>query len=318
MLSPLLTMLLGASPIVATPAELIYYLVPYLWLLIGSLSWCNEYSVSFFWNEVYETILCYPTLKCLIFAIRNPFGLAFKVTRKGVKEESKNYNFSHTYPLLLGVILMIGVLCLHLIGFHVGIWQTATSSEFGLMFFLLVYNTIIMGIAFLAGIDQPERRAMDRFPFRTACRIIVGDHTLVGYTNNVSEGGTNITLVDAEWVQNHVTGIGKFVPSSNANHNQFKTETLSLKQSVKIEFLEYNLCIEAKVLRTKVTKIRNQKQSNISLEFANLSLQENRMLVEMLYCDMTWWKNAKRPSGVDVFLAMMSSLLGLRSLLTKY
>jgi cellulose synthase (UDP-forming) len=294
MLSPLVTMLLGASPIVATPAELIYYLVPYLWLLIGSLSWCSEYSVSFFWNEVYETILCYPTLKCLIFAIRNPFGLAFKVTRKGVKEESKNYNFSHTYPLLVGIFAMVIALCLHLIGYRVGIWQTAVSSEFGLMFFLLTYNIIIMSIAFLAAIDQPERRAMDRFPLQTTCKIHTAEHTFSGYTNNISEGGACITLANGEL----------FVPIDT--------------QSASFEFPEYNLFLEGKILRLNPTKKRNQKQLNISLEFTNISLEQNRTLVEMLYCDMTWWKKAKRPSGIDVFIEMMSSLFGLRSLMTKY
>lgn len=66
------------------------------------------------------------------------------------------------------------------------------------------------------------------------------------------------------------------------------------------------------------TKKRNKKQRNIIIEFTNVSLEQNRALVEMLYCDMTWWKNAKRPSGVDVFIEMMSSLFGLRSLMTKY
>lgn len=310
MLSPVLTMLLGASPIVATPSELLYYLVPYLWLMIGSVSWSTEYSVSYFWNEVYETILCYPTLKCLIFAIRNPFGLAFKVTRKGVKAENKNYNFSQTYPLLIGIIVMVALLCLHLIGFQVGIWQTATSREFGLMFFLLVYNIIVMGIAFLAGIDQPERRAMDRFPLQTPCRVTIGNRDYAGYTNNVSEGGVSLKIVAGEWLRDENTGISKFVASSHQDINAFTIDSAR----VKVDFIEHNLQIEAKILRTSVY----QKHPHLSLEFVNVSLDENRQLVETLYCDMTWWKKTKRPSSIDVFLEMLSSLFGLRSLMSKY
>ncbi|MBF2067790.1 MAG: glycosyltransferase [Calothrix sp. C42_A2020_038] len=289
MFTPVVTMCLGVSPIISSPTEFTYYLVPYLWLLVGSLSWSTEYSSSFFWNEIYETIVCYPFIKCLIFAIRHPFGLAFKVTRKGVKAESKNYNLSHTYPLLIGIFLMVAVLCLHLVGYRVGIWQTAVSSEFGLMFFLLIYNIIVMTIAFLAGIDQPERRAMDRFPLRTACRIVMEECIYTGYTNNVSEGGANITLVGSSLIAQDT-------------------------QLVTVELIDYNLSLQAKIIRTNSQK----KNHNITLEFANIGIEQNRRLVEFLYCDMTWWKQAKRPSSVDVFLEMISSFLGMRSLLTKY
>ncbi|OKH52933.1 hypothetical protein NIES2101_12655 [Calothrix sp. HK-06] len=134
---------------------------------------------------------------------------------------------------------------------------------------------------------------MDRFPLRTTCKMGAGEHTFIGYTNNISESGASITLANDEYVP-------------------FDT------QSAKIEFTEQNLCIEGKILRINSTKKRNKKQYNIIIEFTNVSLEQNRALVEMLYCDMTWWKKAKRPSGVDVFIEMMSSLFGLRSLMTKY
>ena len=303
LLMPLMTLSLGISPIISTPSELIYYFVPYLLLLIGSYSWGTEYTCSYFWNEVYETILCYPNLKCLLFAIRNPFGLAFKVTRKGVKAENKYYNLTHTWPLLLGVILMVAVLCLHLVGSHFGLWQTANSSEFVFMFFLLIYNIIVMGIAFLAGIDQPERRAMDRFPLKTACKLTFENRNYLGYTNNISETGASITLINRE----------PEIEDGELTLN-FKNDLVAKNQKIILQLPDYQFSTTANLVHQN----SQDKRCNIALEFANLSLEQNRNLVEIIYCDMTWWKKTKRPSGLDVFLAMISSFLKLRPLLTKY
>jgi cellulose synthase (UDP-forming) len=288
MLTPTITLITGVPPINSTPGEILYYLVPYFLLLIASQSWRTGYTASFFWNEVYETILCFPTLQCLLFAIRNPFGLAFKVTRKGVKSESKNYNIEHILPLIVTMLLMIAVLCMYLVGFHTSHWQTATSGEFGLMFFLLCYNIVVIGIAILASIDQPERRNVDRFPLRTPCKFHLGEHTFTAYTTNVSEGGTNISLAVDVGVKPNQIAI--------------------------VEFVEYGLSVEAKVCRS----YSHKQEYYLAVEFINLNLEANKKLVEILYCDMTWWKKAKRPGAIDIFLAMFSAFLGMRSLRTKY
>lgn len=296
MLMPLVSLCLGISPIISTPPELIYYFVPWMLLLIGSTGWASEYCGSFFWNEVYEAILWFPTLKCLLLAIRDPFGLPFKVTPKGVKAQSKSYNFNHTWPLLVGIALMVTVLCLHLVGYRVGIWQTAASPEFGMIFLLLVYNIIVQSIAVLAAIDQPERRAMDRFPLRTPCKLTIGDSpndaglvasTYQGYTNNLCENGANITLMTDDFM------VGN--------------------QPIFLEFIEYGFSVEAQVCRWM-----QGNNTQVALKFPKVTTQQNRQLIEMLYTDMTWWKQSKRPGSLVVFLAMLSSLLRLRPLLSKY
>ncbi|MEQ8384935.1 MAG: glycosyltransferase [Coleofasciculus sp. A1-SPW-01] len=297
MFTPLMSLILGISPIVSTTPEMIYYFLPWILLMAGSTGWATEYCGSFFWNEVYQTILCFPTLKCLIFAIRDPFGLAFKVTRKGVKAETKNYNLNQTWPLLVGVILMIAVLCLHLVGYHWGVWQTAASSEFAMIFLLLIYNIIIMSIAFLAAIDQPECRGMDRFPLRTGCTLRVGDfsnpnHSISrvyeGYTVDLSEGGARIILITDNVV--------------------IENEPISL------ELPDYHFSVTANLRGYTV----NRNNTEVTLKFVNVTTQKNRQLVEILYTDMTWWKRSKRPGNLDVLIAMLASLLTLRPLRSKY
>jgi cellulose synthase (UDP-forming) len=287
--TPLLSICLGISPMISTPPELVYYFVPWILLQVGSTGWATEYCGSFFWNEVYQTITCFPLLKCLIFAIRDPFGLPFKVTRKGVKAESKNYNLNSTWPLLVGIVLMVAVLGLHLVGYHAGVWQTAASSEFGMMFFLLVYNIVIMGIAILAAIDQPVRRATDRFPLQTTCQIILGDlSTYQGYTANLSETGAGIRLMTEDSV------------ASN--------------QPVILKFPEHGFSVKAQVRRS----IHGRNYCKMGLVFTEVNLEQKRQLVNLLYTDMTWWKQSKRPRNLDVFFALVKAFLTLRPLRSKY
>lgn len=288
MVTPLVSICLGISPLVSTPPEFIYYFLPFIMLHIGSTGWSTEYTASFFWNELYDVILCFPTLKCLIFAIRDPFGLPFKVTRKGVKAETKYYNFNQTWPLLVAIALSALVLCLHFVGYRVGLWQTAASSGFAMMFFMLVYNILLMSLAALAAIDQPQRREMDRFPLQTNCQLKSGDFTYSGYTNDLSERGAFVTLIT----------------------NNF----ISAEDSVILEFLEYNFSVEAQICRAT----SQQTYTTISLEFPHITLEQNRQLVTTLYGDLTWWKQTKRPGSLDVFFAMLSSFLQLRPLMSKY
>jgi cellulose synthase (UDP-forming) len=276
---PIVAMFLGTSPIVATPMELIYYLVPYLWLVIGSYSWSTEYAASFFRNEISQTILCYPLfkslIKSLIFAAHNTWKLRFSLHHH--KPENKNYHFGYKIGLLISIIAMVAALCWHLIKYQVDIWKTATSSEFGLIFIILLYNIVIVGIALFASVDQSEKRTASRFFLQTGCRVVVDSRIFIGYTNNLSEGGAEITLIDSKWVRDVNTGILKFIPSSRGEKLDFPVGI----ELLKVDFLEHNLSVEAKLLRSKLYK----NQYNLALKFINISLEENRQLIKILYCD---------------------------------
>jgi len=273
---------------------------------------------------VYEIILCFPALQRLVSTFRNPFGKPHVTTRKGVKTETKNYNLIYTWPLLVAIALTVAVICLHLVGYQLGVWQTITSPDFSVMFLWLIYNAVLMSIAVLAAIDQPVRRAMDRFPLRTACKLTCSgsplsadslpyppggptsyahnalhdtaktplypnnSHSYWGYTNNLSESGASITLFVHNFVvDNHLTVL---------------------------EFLEYDFSVEAEVLRLTL----QDNYTKVALKFSRVTTQQSRQLVTLLYSNMTWWKRSKKPGSLDVCLTMLSALLKLRPMLSKY
>jgi cellulose synthase (UDP-forming) len=288
LLTPLISAYIGISPIIATLPEILYYFVPFMLLYVAVLGWGAEYHVSFFWSEVYATILCFPSVQRLCFTLRSPFGKAFFVTPKGIKAETKKYNLHHTWPLLVLIVLTVAVICLHLLGYYLGLWQTASSAKSGLMVFWLGYNAVLMSVAVLSAIDQPERRAMDRYPLRTDCKVTIGDRTYRGHTNNLSESGASLTLrADAFVAQN---------------------------QPVVTEFLEHGFSVEAEVVRSTTKGNYN----NIALKFTRVTVEQSRQLVTLLYSDMNWWKQSQKLGGLDSFLAMLSTLLKLRPALTRY
>jgi cellulose synthase (UDP-forming) len=287
LITPLISLYLGVSPIISTAPEIIYFGVPYLLLLAGTTAWASEYHASYFFNQVYETIFCFPGLKRLYTTLKKPFGKGFAVTPKGVTVDAKNYNLRSTLPLLIVMALTLLIICLELMGYRMGLWEVLTSSEFSLIFFWLVYNFVIMGVAVLAAVDQPERRLVDRFPLRTVCKLTCGQHQYWGHTNNVSETGANITLITPD-----------FTPSS----------------TVELEFLEHSFAVDAEITRSNY-----QNQGfNVSLKFNPLTIPQSRKIIEILYTNLTWWKQAKRLGGIDAFFAIFFSILKLRPILTAY
>ncbi len=285
--TPLVSLYVGVSPIISTLPEILYYGIPYLILLAGTTAWASEYHSSYFFNQVYETIFCFPGLKRLFVTLRSPFGKGFAVTPKGVTVDAKNYNLRSTLPLLLVIALTLLIVGLEIVGYRMGIWEALASPDFGLVFFWLIYNFVIMVAAVLAAVDQPERRLVDRFPLRTVCKITCDQRQYWGHTNDVSETGANVTLITQEFLADSM---------------------------VELEFLEHNFSLEVEITRSSYTS----HGFNIGLKFSPLTIKQSRKIIDILYTNLTWWKQAKRLGGIDAMLAILFSILKLRPILTAY
>lgn len=287
LLAPLCCAYLGISPFIATSPEILYYFTPFWLLQIAIYGWASNYRGSYFWSEVYQVIFCFPALKRLWLIIRNPFAKASRATRKGVKADRKNYNFNHTLPLIILLALSGLIIGLRLVGVQLGVWLTLDESS-GVLTFWLIYNALFMGVAILSAIDQPVRRTMDRYPLKTACKITAEDKVFFGYTQNLSESGARVVLVPPNVALN--------------------------TSSVEVTFLDYGFSIQAEIVRSFVKK----DKFGIALQFVQLETEQQRKLVEVLYTEMTWWKQRKKPGGLDSFLAMIASIIQARSLLNRY
>jgi cellulose synthase (UDP-forming) len=161
-----------------------------------------------------------------------------------------------------------------------------------MMSILLVYQIFLMAIAFLAAIDQPERRLVDRFPLQTSCLVqVAADKDLQtpwiyrGKTLNLSEYGAYLQL-DCQMKIPNGTVIDCYLN-------------------------EYHLWIKAKICRQQL----QTRYTRLALQFQDVSPDTNRKLVEILYTTMTWWKQSRKLGSMEVAFALLSSLVTLRPLL---
>ncbi|MBW4449452.1 MAG: glycosyltransferase [Spirirestis rafaelensis WJT71-NPBG6] len=287
LISPLLSAYLGVSPYLGSLPEVIFYFAPFMLLQIVSFGWVLNYRLSLFWYEVYETRFCFPALQRIWLVLRSPFGKASKVTRKGVKAESKNYNLPHNLPLLVLITLTVVIICVYLVGYFQGRWLTLPMGA-GVMFFWLIYNGVLMSLAVLSAIDQPVRRVCDRFPLRTTCKLTTKHFTYWGHTHDISDSGAQINLTTQD------------IPTKD--------------ESVIIEFVEHGFLLEAEIVRSHY----QGNYSSIAVKFTNVTVEQSRHLVTLLYTKMNWWKHSKKSGGLDSLFAMLSVFLKLRPALTKY
>jgi cellulose synthase (UDP-forming) len=292
LLVPLLSLYLGSSPLVASVPEYIYYAIPFTLLYTISFTWGTDYRLSAFWNEVHDTVFCFPALQRIWLVLRNPFAKASTATRKGVKVTHKNYNFHLTRPLVILCGLSILGLGLHYGGYWLGLWSHL-QYEYegkGILVFWVFYNLIIMLVAILSSIDQPVRRVVDRFPICTACKLTIGNHSYWGYTNDLSEKSANITLTTD------------------------KVLFIAGKHSATLEFLEHDFSIEVEVLRRQ----DKDQYTQVVLIFPEVTSEQSRSLITLLYSDMQWWKQRKKNGNLDMFLAVLGAVFQLKPILNQH
>jgi cellulose synthase (UDP-forming) len=308
LVSPIAAVYSGVNPYVATLPEVAYYFLPFMIALVGTFAWSVNYHASYLLGEVYDTILCFPGLVRLFFTLLEPFGKPFVVTPKGVTRDSKCYNLGNTYPLLGLMGLTVAALGLHLGGFLTGTWETLQSQGFGVLLFWLTYNLMLMGLAVLAAIDQPERRLMDRFPLQTPCRLLWQDRLLSGMTVSVSEGGIEVELVVSE---------GDDVGWMLLMERELERPVL-LELALPLVGFDASLRLCHGV---RVGPVRGKKGRSIyrlGFAFEERSLVQHRELVNLLYTQMDWWKVSKQPGSLEATWAIVMALLMCRPLLSRF
>ncbi len=286
-LMPLLSLYLGIAPLRVQPGELLYYALPWLLLSIGTKFWLSGYKESFLWSEVYRTILCWPLLKPTYSMIKNPFGLKFKVTRKGVQNNCVNYNLTYTWPLLLVIALSLGLITAHIIGFYLDFWDTVLSVDLVILSILVIYNCLILSLAFIATIDLPERRNVDRFDLQTFCNISFFDSSKdtsraifssSGSIENISETGASLSL---------------------PKNIQIRPET-----TVRLELPEYQISMKGVIKRQH----HQVGKEILGISFLDLPISTYRHLIKIIYFKNLKAKNTIASSSLDIVFGLISTL----------
>ncbi|MBE9078604.1 glycosyltransferase [Romeria aff. gracilis LEGE 07310] len=286
LLIPLAYLLFQLVPLRATVGGLLYFFVPHYLGVILAFSWITKGRRSAFWSDIYETILCVPMTLTVFQTLINPFSEGFKTTPKGVVSEQIQINWRLVGPLL-------GLLALSLLGMLNGIvnsgWFTFGPGALRVNLFWTFYNIILLQISILAAIDVPKR-CHTRFRHSLACELQFESFSLSAETVDLSEGGAAITLPQLKFPD-------QLPPQGRL---RFSDSSSELSQA------SFNVELTRRPVRSK-------KGWLLGTKFINLSAEEERQLVEFLYCQPDQWQDRKIPEPVTAW-AMVKSAFSFHSL----
>ncbi len=272
LLAPLISLYFGISFIATEVTSVIFYYFPFFLMQIAIISWATNYTMSFLGKYIQDLILAFPSIIRVAQVIVNPFRMATKVTRKGIKFEDFSMNLYLTYPLLVILILSVCIFLIKILGYLNHMWDFRNSEIMSFMW--IAFNILVLTIALLSTIDRPERRSNDRFSINAKCNLFIDEQQVDGCIENLSLSGALINV----YMKKNIVG-----------------------QKVGILIYDANVFVEGKIIWQKIT-------NQIGMEFTNVSSKTYRDLVKFLYCQYQDWMETPKFSSIDYVFIFLSSL----------
>lgn len=289
LIMPLTYSFLGVIPIRANFAELLYFFLPYYLVNLTVFAWLNNQSRSALLSDIYSLVLCFPLALTVIQVMLNPFSKGFQVTPKGTINNRYNFNWGLALPLIILFIVTALSLWKNFgMSLEKGMWAATVPHEvalqikgIGLGWLWSSYNLIMISIALLILLDAPKPDINEWFDLRRVVKLSIGKNNFWGVTTIISEAGAEIALTEDALIDS--------------------TENTQIK----LEIAEENLHLDAEIIRTGF----NDEYPTIRVNFASLSLQQHRRLVEILFCRPGQWKRNKTPGEFRSILLIFRILL---------
>jgi cellulose synthase (UDP-forming) len=273
LLIPLAYSFLGVIPLRATGADVAYFFLPYYLTQLVAFSWLNYRSRSALLADVYSLVLAFPLAIAVIRAMLNPFGMGFKVTPKGAVSSRFLFNWQLALPLLIMFIFSAVSLWINLGRYlAAGMWQTDMPLEIasqlkglGIGWIWSIYNLLTLAVSLLVLTDAPRPSPYEWYGLHRTVQLQIGEQFFWGFTTAISEIGAEVALTRAG----------------------LPAET----EPVRLEFMEHDLSVQG-----QVTRLGAQAEfSTVQVLFEPLTLNQQRVLVEMLFCRPGQWQSRCAP-----------------------
>lgn len=277
MVFPFAYSFLNLVPLKMSFVEWLYFLTPLYLTQLFSYRWINNKSRSAFVSDLYGISQCFPISLNVIQTMIRPFSETFKVTPKGTHSHKFKFNWGLAFPLIFVLILNLFSFGYSLYSFLNDHSQLSFNAEIlGGKYLAWVwssYNIMFLSLAIWAMMDVPKPDSCEWFNLQEPVRLLTNNNISQGVTQKISEKGAEIELNQP------------FQDSGN----------------LKIEFLEQSLILEAKII--------NINSHKISLEFTQVSLNEYRKLVELLFCQPRRWQSKNNPGELHSLWLLFKALI---------
>lgn len=279
---PILYAFLGIIPVRANISEILYFFLPYYLINIAAFSWLNNHARSALTLDFANVVYCIPVALTVMQTIIRPFSQGFKVTPKGISRDRFNLNWLLAAPLILifvGTLIALG----RSFGFlfsNSPALDGQVEGNLGVIWFWSTYNLFLLGIGILALIDIPQPNSYPWFNLQRLVEIEGEDQVFMGVTTKISEIGAEIKL---------------------PVNSQLSREVSSINLKINKE----NLLLPGMI--TAIELKNNSLYAQIS--FTNISLEQERQLIALLFCRPGQWLFEKTPGELASLFMLIKSLL---------
>ncbi len=298
LLIPLAYSFLGVIPLRASTQELLYFFLPYYVVQLTVFAWLNHHSRSALLSDIYSLVLTFPLALTVVRVMLNPFSKGFQVTPKGTVSDRYSFNWKLALPLI-SLFLLTAVslwrnfgICMVKGGWALGSAERAEQIKgIDLGWLWSGYNLIMIGIALLILLDVPTPDRDHWLDLRRTIRLSLtpSPHlptsppsTFWGITTMLSEGGAEVALTQSGFP--HLAA-GDSVP-------------------VTLEILEAGLTLEGMATRSRMDEF-----PTVRIRFTALTIEQQRCLVEMLFCRPGQWQRRRTPGEFHSLLLLFRILL---------
>jgi cellulose synthase (UDP-forming) len=287
LLMPLAYAFLGVIPLRATESELLYFFVPFYLVQLSVFSWLNYRSRSALLSDVYSLVLAFPLALTVFQVMVRPFSKGFKVTPKGTASDRYHFNWSLAWPL----VVVFGLTALSL-WVNLGQCLMVTMANpvdhlrgIGIGWIWSAYNLLMLGLALLILLDAPRPSPYEWFDLQRVARLQCGHRLeLWGFSTTISEEGLTIALTK---------------PGD--------TDLACLMhQPVTIFLADENLTLQGTVTALEQG---SQAYPTLHIGFSQLSLPQERHLIELLFCRPGQWQSRCAPNELESLWLIAKTLL---------
>jgi cellulose synthase (UDP-forming) len=261
--------IIGLTPVKTDLSEIAYVFLPYYLTQLTVFSWLNLRSRSALLSDLYSLVQTFPVAVTVIKVMFRPFAKGFKVTPKGLSRDKYNFNWHLAFPML--VLLAATSFCFTL---------SATAPVKGTINLGLIwstYNLITVSAAILTLIDIPQPSFYEWFNTNQEVKIVSSDRVYWGKAQKLSEEGIEILIE----------------PPAH------------LASKLNVELAAVGLNFSGYITRSYL----HNESLTLRVKFSELSLEQHRQLIQMLYCRPGQWRRMQSPSELQSMVILVKLLL---------
>jgi cellulose synthase (UDP-forming) len=253
---PLVYILFDIRPIRVDFLDVVYIILPYYTVWLTTFSWLNLRSRSAILSDLYSLVQCFPLALTIFKVMFNPFSRGFKVTPKGLSRKQSYFNWTLAFPLTILLTTTLVSFSLYLLNFSPKQLLTLGAIWSG-------YNLVMMSVALLTLVDLPKPSFYEWFPQQKEVKIVSGDRIYSGVMEKLAEEGAEIRL----------------------------RSLTDLPATLSLELLEEELILKGYVTNSYL----QDTNTKVKIKFKDLSLAQQRKLIQILYCCPGQWQRRKTP-----------------------